>query len=240
MFTTTYNANVIEPPHDSSVPYPPLLGISESDFHIGTDNRNYHYPRPEDKVIVLPDFERGIFRHPTDPQVHHSPREVAQNLRYQGSWTLLPIYFPERNNPTTKWIPYWHLLVSHVREDQVSELRRVIIVDDWGTLPDLPFTDEFLLRPLKQLTRGDPVFVLPEFKKQYVLDSSCHSEFIWLTDIPFRAKPVPSGTECFKVPLKIVRFLQTYQCPWKPEGSETKVLLAPNFRGVLFRGALTR
>ena len=156
MFTTIYNTNVIEPPRDSSVPYAPLLGISESDFHIGTDNQNYHLARPEDKVIVLPDFERVILRHPTDPQVHHSPREVAQNLRYQGSWTLLPIYFPERNNPTTKWIPYWRLLVSHVREDQVSELRRVIIVDDWGTLPDLPFTDEFLLRPLKQLTRGGP------------------------------------------------------------------------------------
>ena len=121
MFSNTYNTNVIEPPHDSSVPYAPFFGVSEFDFRIGTDNRNYHLACLEDKVIVLPDLERGIIRHPVDPQVIYPPSIVAQNLLYQDSWTLLPIFFPDRYKPTTEWIPYWKLLVSHVRKDQVSE-----------------------------------------------------------------------------------------------------------------------
>ena len=236
MFSTTYNTNCIEPPHDSSVLYAPFFGVSESDFRIGTDNRNYHLARPEDKVIVLPDFERGIIRHPVDPRVNYPPRIHRKNLLYQDSRTLLPIFFPDRSKPTTEWIPYWKLLVSHVRKDQDSEPREVIYTDGSGTNPDLPFSDEFLLRPLKQLTRGDPVFLLPDFDKKYVLESSDDSEFLWLTDIPFRAKPVPDDTQCYKVPCKFVRFLQSYECDWKPVGTETKVLLAPNFRGVLLSG----
>ena len=238
MFSTIYNTNLIEPPRDTSVPYAPLFGVSESDFRIGTDNRNFHLARPEDKVIVLPDFERGIIRYPTDPRVHYSGRVVTENLLNQESRTLLPIFFLDRKKPTTEWVPFWKLLVSHIRRDQVSELREVIFTDGWGALgsPDLPFSDEFLLRPLKQLTKGDPVFILPDFDKKYVLQTSQDPEFLWLTDISFCAKPVPGGTECYKVPYHSVRFLQTYQCEWKREGVETKVLLAPNFRGVVKRG----
>ena len=100
----------------------------------------------------------------------------------------------------------------------------------------MPFTDEYLLRPLKQLTRGDPVFVLPEFEKRYVLElSSFSSEFIWLTELPYKCKPVPRGTEVFRVSLKLVRVSQTYHCPCQPYGTMRKALLAPDFREVLTR-----
>ena len=135
MFTVIYDANPTQPPDDSGELDPPVLEITEFDFHIGTDNRNYHYLRPEDKVIVLPDFERGVIRHPCDPRVHHPRHVVAEYRCHENSDTLVLIFFFERNNPTTKWIPYWDLLISHVRKDQVSELRRVCFADLAWYLP---------------------------------------------------------------------------------------------------------
>ena len=137
--------------------------------------------------------------------------------------------------------PGWHttepadvhqLVKPHVRRDGGFELRRVEVegsytpssrdnVSWWET--DKVFEDEYLSRPLKRVSVGDLVFVLPNFVRYWVLSRSENG--LGLNLVPYGM----SGTmHVLVAKFEDVRVLQSFV----RAGEVAKVLLLPDFRVV--------
>ena len=126
-----------------------------------------------------------------------------------------------------------HLLVKpHVRRDGLFELRKVEVegsyipssrdnVSFWDM--DRSFKDEYLSRPLKRLREGDFIFVVPSFRRYQVLGGL---EDLTGLRLVSEMEPLADPVE---VAFGVVRFLQSFV---HQDGSVTKVLLRPDFRGV--------
>ena len=247
MYSSTYASNRIESATlATDVASTRTLKLSSHDLTIGTTSRHYHVLQLMDKVILLPYFELCYVDliclwdfGPGYPPLSNCDRVSVKKI----SKTRYPHYGTHR-------VDYKNLLFVHTRRDNGKyELRRCIInlgerayssphlncFYPGACRSDLRPINEFLKRPLKVLTFGDPVFVLPAFTTAYVVGflqpSEEHPERkVVLSPITLQ-KPLTQVIEWYSVPLDQVLFLQTYWREWREE-PVWKVLLAVDFRGV--------
>ena len=247
MYDVTYHSNRTETYYESGeLPIDRTLNINRDDFLIGVNNRYSHVLTRHDKVLLLPDFVLCVVWDIQNPNGERGPKciQVAKIQLATGQ----PFIFHHT------FVSYTKLLFPQVRKDnKLTELRHCTV--NWGERnsssphltgfypgsgsSDLKFKNEFLKRPLKVLSIGDPVFLLPEFKVVYFVglwrsSDRCYdktSEDIVLSKKAWDRNPATRFNRWFRVPLDRVLYLQTYHRPNTGRAhTDWKVLLKVDFR----------
>ena len=193
----------------------------------------------------LPSFEEYFSGDLEEASTYHRHYTLAQQ---DTTYLLLPEY--ERVEPVD-WlaepltvtkrvkVPVWsnskvttsvcNLRRSVVRGDGRFELRKVETnPSGYDKVPDsnydLPFKDEYLTRPLKRVSIGDIVFVVPSFHRYKVV--SGRADGLGFNLVPEMEEEME---QLLEVRFDEVLVLQSFICR---DGGITKVLLKADFRGV--------
>ena len=193
----------------------------------------------------LPSFEEYFSGDLEEASTYHRHYTLAQQ---DTTYLLLPEY--ERVE-TVDWlvepltvtkrvkVPVWsnskvttsvrNLRRSVVRGDGRHELRQVEEnPSGYDKVPDsdydLPFKDEYLTRPLKRVSIGDIVFVVPSFHRYKVV--SGRADGLGFNLVPEMEEEME---QLLEVRFDEVLVLQSFICR---DGGITKVLLKADFRGV--------